>query len=116
MVNGVNLNDELNNSKLNEQIGVNGVVTNPINNPYKNIDKSLLIDETAISDEAVTLYQKEQDVNQFNALAMSDPEDLSHEEIVSGLFNKGATDVFSENVLSELSSNNKLLSDLEVDM
>jgi hypothetical protein len=61
MLNGVNnLNDELNNSQLDKQIGVNGVITNPINNPYKNLDKNLLIDETAISTEAINLYQKEQ--------------------------------------------------------
>lgn len=114
MVNGVNLNDELNQSKLNEQIGISGVVTNPINNPYKNIDRNLLIDETAISDEAVNLYTKEQDVKQFNNLAMSDPDDLSHEEIISNLFNKGVTDPLSDEALQELSGNKKLLNDLSL--
>lgn len=114
MVNGVNLNDELNNAKLKDQIGVNGIVTNPANNPYKNIDRNLLIDETAISDEAVNLYQKEQDVKQFNTLAMSDPEDLSHEEIIANLFNKGASDPFSDEVLGELSENQNLLNDLSL--
>lgn len=112
MVNGVNLNDELNNAKLKEQIGINGVVTNPINNPYKNIDRSLLIDETAISDEAVTLYQKELDVKQFNNLAISDPDDLSHEEILSNLFNKGVVDPFSDEAVESLTNNSKLLNDL----
>lgn len=112
MVNGVNHNDELNNAKLNEQIGVSGVVTNPINNPYKNIDRNFLIDETAISDTAVNLYQKEQDVKQFTSLVTSDPEDLSHEEIVAGLFNKGICDPLSDGALEELSSNQKLLDDL----
>lgn len=111
MVNGVNLNDELNNAQLG---GVNGVVTNPINNPYKNIDKSLLIDETAISNEAINLYQHEQDVKQFNTLAMSDPEDLSHEEIISNLFSKGVTDPFSDETIGELSGNQDLLNDLSL--
>lgn len=112
MVNGVNLNDELNNAKLNEQIGVSGIVTNPINNPYKNIDRNLLIDETAISNEAVTLYQKEIDVKQFNTIAMSDPEDLSHEEIIANLFNKGVSDPLSDEAMENLTSNQKLLDDL----
>lgn len=113
MLNGVNHNDELNNSQLNNQIGVSGVVTNPINNPYKNIDKSLLIDETAISNEAVNLYQKEQDVKQFSALAMSNPEDLSHEEIISNLFNSGnVSDLFSDDVLGGLATNQNLMNDL----
>lgn len=114
MVNGVNLNDELNQSKLKEQIGISGVVTNPINSPYKNIDRNLLIDETAISDEAVNLYTKEQDVKQFNNLAMSDPDDLSHEDIISNLFNKGVTDPLSDEAIQELSSNTKLLGDLSL--
>lgn len=114
MLNGVNLNDELNNSQLNGQAGVSGVVTNPINNPYKNIDRSLLIDETAISDEAVNLYQKEQDIKQFTSLAMSNPEDLSHEEIIANLFSKGVSDPFSNETIEELSGNQKLLEDLSL--
>lgn len=114
MLNGVNLSDELNSSQLQEQIGVSSVATNPINNPYKNIDRNLLIDETAISNEAVNLYQKEQDVMQFSKLAMSDPEDLSHEEIISDLFKKGVSDLFSDESMEELANNQRLLDDLEL--
>lgn len=110
MVNGVNINsDELNNAQLN---GVNSVVTNPINNPYKNTDKNLLIDETAISNEAINLYQKEQDVKKFTSLVTSDPEDLSHEEIIAGLFNKGVSDPLTDESVGGLVNNSKLLSDL----
>lgn len=114
MVQGVNINDELNNTQDSQLNAVSGVVTNPITNPYANKDKHLLIDETALSDEAVNLYQKEQDVKQFTNLAMSDPEDLSHEQIISNLFNKGVTDLFSEDTFSELAQNQKLLNDLEL--
>jgi len=112
MLNGINLNDELSNSQLNGQMGVSGVVTNPINNPYKNADRNLLIDEGAISNEAVNLYQKEQDVKQFNSLAMSDPQDLSHEDIISNLFDQGVSDPFSDEAVTSLSNNQKLLDDL----
>ncbi len=112
MVNGVNIGDELSNAQLNNQIGVSGVATNPINNPYKNIDRNLLIDETAISDEAVNLYQKEQDVKQFSTLAMSNPEDLSHEEIINSLFKSGASDLFSDEAMQELAGNTRLLDDI----
>ena len=114
MLNGLQINDELNNSQLKSQLGVSGVVTNPINNPYKNVDKNLLIDETAISNDAVNLYQKEQDVKQFNNLALSDPQDLSHEDIISNLFDKGVSDPFSDEVLTSLSGNKNLLSDLSL--
>lgn len=113
MVNGVNLGDELKNAQLEQQLGsVNGVVTNPINNPYHNTDRNLLIDETAISDQAINLYQKEQDVKQFNNLAMSDPNDMSHEQIIANLFDKGVSDPFSDDTLQELSGNQRLLDDL----
>lgn len=112
MLNGVNSNDSLLNSQIDRQAEVNSVITNPIKNPYKNADSAFLIDETAISNEALNLYQKEQDVKQFNNLAMSDPNDLSHEEIISNLFNKGLTDPFSDEALSSLVDNEKLLSDL----
>jgi len=110
MLNSVN--NELNSNSLDNKISVNGVATNPINSPYKNIDRNLLIDETAISDEAVNMYQKEQDVTQFNKLAMSDPEDLSHEQIIAGLFSSGASDPLSDEMAQELSGNQKLLGDL----
>lgn len=115
MVNGVNINDELSNSKLNGQLdGISGVMTNPINNPYKNVDKNLLIDETAISNEAVKLYEKEQDVKQFVNLVTSNPDDLSHDDIVTGLFNKGVCDPFSDETVTELASNKNLLNDLSL--
>lgn len=114
MLNGININEELNNAQLHEQVGINGINTNAVTNPYKNQDRNLLIDETAISSQAIRLYEKDQDITKFNQLAMSNPEDLSHEEIVTNLFNKGITDVFSDNALSELSSNKQLLSDLDL--
>ena len=113
MLNGVNKNEELNNSQLSEQSGVSGI-TNPISRQYKNIDKNLLIDETSISNEAVVLYEKELDVNKFNTLAMSDPEDLSHEEIISNLFNKGVSDPLSEEAVENLAANEGLLKDLSL--
>lgn len=110
MLNSVN--NDVSSSSLDNKISVNGVMTNPINNPYKNIDRNLLIDETAISNEAVSMYQKEQDVSQFNKLAMSDPEDLSHEDIISGLFSNGVSDPLSDDMAQELAVNPKLLEDL----
>ncbi len=112
MLNGVNLNDNLENAQLNNQLSVSGVATNPINNPYRNIDRNLFIDETAISNEAVNLYQKEQDVKQFSALAMSNPDDLSHEEIIANLFNKGVSDPLSDESLSGIVNNSKFLEDI----
>lgn len=107
----------INNNELNTQNGTRGigsVVTNPISNPYRNIDRSLLIDESAISDIAYRLYEKEQDITKFNALAMSNPEDLSHNEIMDNLFGKGICDPYSDDALTDLLNNNKFLEDLSL--
>ena len=47
-------------------------------NPYSDVDKNLLIDETNISNEALNLYQRDLDIRKFTSLAMSNPENLSH--------------------------------------
>lgn len=112
MVDGVSINEELHSSQLGNSIEVSSVVTNPINNPYRNADKNMLIDETAISSEALNLYQRDKDIQKFNTIAMSNPDDLSHEEIVAGLFNKGITDPLSEDAVDGLLDNQKLLEDI----
>lgn len=112
MLNGVNNKEGILNSQLDKQTEVSSVVTNPLKSPYQNLDKSLLIDETAISNQAINLYQKEQDIKQFANLAMSDPEDMSHEEILANLFDKGVVDPFSDDVFGALSQNQKLWNDL----
>ena len=45
-------------------------------NPYSDIDKNLLVDETDISKEALKLYQKDLEVQKFTSLAMSDSDNL----------------------------------------
>jgi len=114
MLDGINNNDLLLNSQVDKQNGIAGVTTNPIKNPYRNSDKNLLVDETAISSEAVDLYECEQDIKKFNTLAMSDPSDLSHEEIIANLFSKGVLDPLADNIISQLSENKNLLNDLSL--
>jgi hypothetical protein len=48
----------------------------------------------------------------FNNLAMSNPDDNSHEEIIADLFKQGVSDPLSEDATDGLSSNSNLLSDL----
>ena len=51
--------------------------------PYADIDRNLLIDETNISNEALRLYQRDLDIKKFTKLAMSDPDDTSHNSIAA---------------------------------
>lgn len=76
-------------------------------NPYADIDKNLLIDETNISNEALSLYQRDLDIKKFTALAMSDAENLNHNALVAqNVFNK--MDSNFENTIIESIFNNKM--------
>lgn len=76
------------------------------NNPY--------IDKSEISSNAIELFQRDCDINKFNKIAMSDPDDLSHVDLVKELFKQGVVDVYEDDVLSSLVTNSKLWGDLEL--
>lgn len=81
-------------------------------NPYSDIDKKLLIDETDISNEALSLYQKDLDIQKFTKLALSNPNDLSHNALVAqNVFNFMDND-FETNILDSIFNNKLFLKDL----
>lgn len=118
MFNNINDNnkDFLYNSQLEKQSNIvnlaairaalvkNSSVVN--NNPY--------VDKTEISSNAIELFQRDCDINKFNKIAMSDPDDLSHIGRMKELFAHGVVDVFEDDVISALSNNQKLWNDLEL--
>lgn len=53
-----------------------------MSNPYARLDKAMLIDESNISDDAISLYTKELDVKKFTQLALSDADDVSADNLV----------------------------------
>jgi len=113
MVNGLNINDELNtNAQLDSQLGVSSVSQVSSKNPYMTADKNLFVDEASISSQAMSLYQKDQDVQKFTSLATSDPQDTSANDLVSNLFSQGVTDPYSDETLSSVAGNSQLISDL----
>ena len=113
MVNGLNINDEINNnSQLDSQLGVNSVSSISTKKAYTSTDKNFLVDEASISDEAFSLYQKDQDIQKFTKLATSDPNDNSAETLVSRLLGKGVCDPYSEDALQNLAGSSKLKEDL----
>ncbi len=112
MLNEVKSNEDILNSQIGKQSEVSKLHTNPIKNPYMSIDRGFLIDETAISNEAVNLYEKEQDIRKFTNLAMSDLNDSSHDQIISELFASGVEDPLSDEAMENLTSNERFLKDL----
>ena len=75
------------------------------NNPY--------VDRTEISANAIELFQRDCDINKFNKIAMSDEGDFSHLDRMNELFAEGVVDVFEDDILADLASNQKLWDDLE---
>lgn len=81
-------------------------------NPYSKVDKNLLIDETNISNEAISLCQRDLDIKKFSSLAMSDPENLSHNElVVNNVFSAG-DEKFDNTVIEAIFDNKAFLRDL----
>lgn len=65
-----------------------------------------------ISKRALSLYERQCDVKKFSKLVLSDPENNSHEEMVSELFKTGVKDYLDDNSLDRLCDNKKFLDDL----
>lgn len=67
----------------------------------------------SLSRHALNLYERKTDINNFTRLALSDPDNTSHNEIVDQLFGKeGYKDPFEDEALFSLSENEKFLKDL----
>lgn len=69
-----------------------------------------------LSKHALNLYERKTDINNFTKLALSNPENTSHNKIVDELFEKeGIVDPFCEESVFELSENERFLKDLGLD-
>ena len=66
----------------------------------------------SLSKRALKLYEKQHDIKRFSQLVISDPENTSHNDLVSELFNKGAVDPLEDEKLEKLSDNTRFLRDL----
>ncbi len=81
-------------------------------NPYSDIDKNLLVDETDISKEALNLYQKDLDIQKFTSLALSDPENQDCNILVlNNVFNAN-DDIFDNKIIEGIFNNKTFLNDL----
>lgn len=111
-----NSNDYLYNAQLEKQsnvINLAALRANAQKTAYSNT-LNPYVDKSEISADAIELFQRDCDINKFNKIAMSDPEDFSHLERVKDLFAGGVVDVYEDDVLSSLVTNSKLWDDLEL--
>ena len=72
--------------------------------------KSVFLDK--LTKTAVNMYERNCDIKNFTKLALSNPENNSHNEIMDELFAKGVLDISDDEKLLELSDNTRFLRDL----
>jgi hypothetical protein len=86
----------------------------PMSSPIKSLKEETKTSFLkTLSKHALNLYERKTDINNFTKLALSDPENTSHNDIVSKLFSKNnVVDPFSEESLFSVSENEKFLKDL----
>lgn len=110
MLNGISA-QELANKSLVQETDLEKIQTKN-KNPYADIDKTLLIDESNISKEAIKLYQRDLDVKKFTGLAMSDPQDTTHNKLVVEKVFGAEDEKFDNTVIEGMFNNRNFLKDL----
>lgn len=83
----------------------------PMISPIKSDAESSFL--KVMSAHALNLYERKTDISNFTKLAMSDPENTNHNQLVEDLFSGTNTkNPFTEEALFELSENSRFLEDL----
>ena len=85
--------------------------TNPLDCNVSDLNSAFM---NKMSERALNLYERQCDIKNFTKLAMSDPENQSHNELVEKLLKEDILDPLSDEVIRELSSNEDLLRDLNL--
>ena len=97
---------KLNNQK--KQKAVQGMI-NPISANFEPAKNDFL---DGLSKRAVEMFERQCDIKNFSKLALSDIDNISHNEIMQEMVNKGVVDPFEDEKLAELANNEKFLKDL----
>ena len=84
-------------------------MSSPVNSLKEQTKSSFL---RSLSKHALNLYERKTDINNFTRLALSDPENTSHNQMVEKLFEEGVADPFVDDKLADLANNQKFLKDL----
>lgn len=111
MLNGIN-NNELQQQQLSQTTGMDKTGLFSKNNPYAKIDKNLLVDQLDISQDAMKMYQRDLDIQRFTKLALSDPNDNSHNIKVASQIANGEIQLDEQSVLNNLFKNRHFFKDI----
>lgn len=85
------------------------LATNPLEVDFDHREKIFL---NKMTHSALNMYERKCDIKNFSELALSDPENESHNDIMNELFENGVKDPFEAERLSKLTENQKFLRDL----
>ena len=110
MLNGISP-QELSNKNIIQESDIEKIQSKN-KNPYAAVDKDLLIDESNISSEAIKLYQRDLDIKRFTALAMSDPQDTSHNKLVVEKIFQSNDEQFTAKTIEKILENREFIQDL----
>ena len=115
MFNNLNKENIITKSQIYEQMLPNNILgdnfAKTIN--YHGIHNNFCLDIPEIIEEKQRQQETRDDIAKFTKLAMSDIENESHNKLVEDLFSNGnVTDLFEDEVISSLATNQELLNDL----
>ena len=79
---------------------------------YESDDSGLFVDESNISDTALKLYEREQDVQKFTKLALSDADDKSADALVVSKVFDGEISIDDDDAIFSLLSNEEFLNEI----
>lgn len=81
-------------------------------NPYSDVDKNLLVDESDISNEAIKLYQRDLDIRKFTSLALSDFDNTDYNSLVVQNVFSANDESFDNKIFETMFSNRAFLQDI----
>ena len=111
MINNINENNLINTQpSLQETIGTQSISNSAIKNAYGK-NSSNLVDESDISQEAINLYQREQEINQYSGYLDDITEEEANNEVVS-LMEKGIIDISEEELAESMFHDIGLINEL----
>ena len=79
---------------------------------YNSDDVGLFVDESNISDTALKLYEREQDIKKFTDLALSDEDDKSADALVISKVMSGEISIDDDEAIFSLLSNDDFLNEI----
>jgi len=107
-----NISDNYNNNNIKEQAEILKAGLGLYKNNQSSSQLSQLFDATDISPEALNLYERGQDISKFTQLALSDPDNTSHNQLTLDTLFSNASNMRDSELTDSLFNNQDFLNDI----